>query len=630
MKLKLIWVMVALLGCQNLWGQSGLFIPANLQEAYRNGTRSPDGNPGKHYWQNHARYEIDLSIHPPDRLISGQEQILYFNTSPDTLKMLQFRLIQNVHRPAAKRDAAVDSGYYTDGMEIRELNIGGRKINPVYPAITPENNGTREMVPLDSPLLPGDSIRISIAWSYTLSDSRTTQPRDGVVDSTTFFIAYFYPRVDVYDDITGWNPQDFTEVQEFYNDFSDYRVRINVPHNTIVWATGQLLNRDAVLLDPIVKALDTARNSDRIVNILSRADSGNSTRGNGTQDWEFESDNTTDFAFGISDHYLWDATSLEVDSSSGRRIMIQTAYAPQSRDFRDVALVGRSVIRYLSSILPGIPFPFPDMTVFNGLSAMEYPMMVNDFSDPNPADMRTLTDHEISHSYFPFYMGTDESRYAFMDEGWATFFELMISGTQLGKEQADSLFADFYLGSYIHDQSLQTNHPIITPSGELSGKAYEYNSYGKPALAYLALRDLLGDSLFKVCLQQYMQRWHGKHPVPWDFFFSFNATSGLDLNWFWQNWFFSENYTGISIQDARVKKGICRVSLVNKGGFDCPVDLEFSFENGKDSLIHLSPAIWKKGNLFMFQSEFSDKPQSVRLLHGVFLQGDHSGDLKKL
>ena len=84
--------------------------------------------------------------------------------------------------------------------------------------------------------------------------------------------------------------------------------------------------------------------------------------------------------------------------------------------------------------------------------------------------------------------------------------------------------------------------PIITPGDAMTGSGFGNNMYGKAALGYLALKDLLGDALFKKCLHAYMNRWNGKHPLPWDFFNTFNNVSGKNLDWFWNNWFFSTDY----------------------------------------------------------------------------------------
>src|SRR5690349_17276687 len=175
-------------------------------------------------------------------------------------------------------------------------------------------------------------------------------------------------------------------------------------------------------------------------------------------------------------------------------------------------------------------------------------MMVNDGTQEDLAFAKFVAEHEIAHSYFPFYMGINESRYAFMDEGWATTLELLIGREDMPVETADKFYQRFRVDGWIHDRSQDEDLPIITPADVLRGAAYGNNAYGKPSLGYLAMMDILGDDLFKKCLHEYMARWNGKHPIPWDFFNSFNNTAGRNLNWFWNNWFFSNNYIDVAIQ----------------------------------------------------------------------------------
>ena len=321
--------------------------------------------------------------------------------------------------------------------------------------------------------------------------------------------------------------------------------------------------------------------------------------------WKWKAENVTDVAFGISNHYLWDATSIDVDSVTHRRVSVMAAYNDSSLDFKYAARVARFTLDKLSHELPAVPYPFLKITIFNGLSAMEYPMIVNDFTDADFEDMQSLTNHEVAHSYFPFFMGINESRYAFMDEGWAAFFELMLTREEMPKNVADKMWTNFYVKRWLRDNSPGVDLPIITPSNEMHDPAYERNSYGKPALAYLALQDLLGKDLFKKCLDEYINRWNGKHPLPYDFFNTFNNVSGQNLNWFFQNWFFGNNYNDIKIDDVFLYKGGAKITMSNPGGYAVPFDLRVSFLDKTSTVVHYTPAIWK---------DVANKPADKRII----------------
>jgi len=250
---------------------------------------------------------------------------------------------------------------------------------------------------------------------------------------------------------------------------------------------------------------------------------------------------------------------------------------------------------------------------------MEYPMMVNDFTDPDEHDMMSLTDHEVAHSFFPFFMGINESRYAFMDEGWAAFFELLQTREQMPVPEANALWSRFYVNRWITDNSPGVDLPIITPSNELKDPAYERNSYGKPALAYLALKDMLGDELFGKCLREYIRRWNGKHPTPYDFFNTFNNVAGKDLNWFWKNWFFENNYPDISLKEVYLHKGGVRFTLENPGGFAVPITLKLRFLDNTTALLHETPEIWKNKKQIQILYATKNNLVKVEVVHDVFL-----------
>jgi hypothetical protein len=223
---------------------------------------------------------------------------------------------------------------------------------------------------------------------------------------------------------------------------------------------------------------------------------------------------------------------------------------------------------------------------------MEYPMMVNDSSQPDPTFTRFIVEHEILHSWFPFHMGINEQRYGFMDEGWTTAFEYLIGTADLGKDRADNFFKQFRVARWIGSPTADGDLPIITPADAMAGSGYPENEYGKPALGYLALKDLLGDAEFSRVLHKFIADWHGKHTLPWDMFNSFNATTGHDLNWFFKSWYFDNGYIDLALDGVAQTSGGYNVIIRNVGGFVAPVNLVIQFTDGSTELLHQTPAIW--------------------------------------
>ena len=584
--IRTLLTLLLLAGLGHAAAAQALYMPRDIKAAFDKGTRAPDGRPGPRYWQNRARYDITVQAAPPARDIRGRETITYFNNSPDTLKQVVLRLLLNIHRPGVARDADASPNYLTTGLVIDTLQVGG---SPARPFPTDQGLGTVQSVRLPRTLAPRDSVKFTIAWHFPVS---IESGREGMIDPTTYFLAYFYPRIAVYDDYAGWDRLPFVDSKEFYNDFNDYTLRVQVPANYIVWATGTLQNPRQVLQPAAAKRLARSMTSDAVIHVATAADLAKNTitAQQPTNTWVWTARDISDVTFGLSNHYVWDAASVVVDAKAKRRASVQAAYADSTVDFRQSVKNAQYALGWFSNPgnWPGVAYPFPKMTAFQGFADMEYPMMVNDSPQEDPKFAQFVQDHEIAHTYFPFYMGINESRYAFMDEGWATTFELLIGRSENGTEAADKAYKQFRVNRWINDRSSVQDLPIITPSSELRG-GYGNNAYGKPSLSYLALKDMLGDALFKKALHEFMDRWHGKHPIPWDYFNSMNSATGQDLNWFFNNWFFTNGYIDLAVAPVTGPA----ITVQNIGGFAVPFDVAVEYTDGSRETLHQSPAVWQ-------------------------------------
>ena len=597
-----------------------LYQPRDIKQAFAKQTRAADGRPGPKYWQNTARYDITVQAAPPARDIRGREKITYFNNSPDTLKSLVIRLIQNIHQPGASREGDAAPAYLTAGVTIDSFAVAGQA-RP----FAGQGPATWKTVRLPQPLAPHDSVRLAFAWHFPIS---LESGREGMIDKTTFFLAYFYPRISVYDDYNGWDRLNFVDSKEFYNDFNDYTLRVQVPANYLVWATGTLQNPKQVLQPAAAKLLAKSLTSDAVLHVATAADLArkNITAPGPQNTWVWTAKDISDVTVGLSNHYVWDAASVVVDPATKRRASVQAAFADSTADFHAAVKNGQNALGWFSRNLPGVPYPFPKMTVFQGFADMEYPMMVNDSPEKDLTFAQLVEDHEIAHTYFPFYMGINESRYAFMDEGWATTFELLIGRAENGADKADEFYKKFRVNRWIHDPATAEDLPIITPSSELRA-GYGNNSYGKASLSYLALQDLLGEAKFKECLHEYMARWHGKHPIPWDYFNSMSSAAGQDLNWFFNNWFFTNNYIDLALDPVTTTAQGPAVTVRNVGGFAVPVTLRLTYADGTTATVHQSPAVWRANERQATIALPGTKAiRTVELVSGIYMDADESNN----
>lgn len=600
--------------CATVFAQNKLYVPVNIQAAYNKATRSISGLPGKNYWQNSADYTIKVNFDPKSRLLEGTVSIDYFNNSPDTLKQIWFKLYPNLYKEGVIRAMPVRPEDISKGVKISKVNMDGHDQDSTKLTI----DGTNMVVNI-LPLAPKTKTHFDIAYSYILN--KTSHIRTGQVDTGAFFIAYFFPRVAVYDDIDGWNQNPYRGSEEFYNDFGHFNLEVTVPGNYQVWATGNLVNTEQVYNSKIVKRINDAALSDKVTDIITEEDlqNGHISTDKPTNTWKFAADSVTDIAFAISDHYLWKASSLVVNPKTGRRTRVDAVFNTNHKDYFAVIGYARKTVEAMSYVFPKWPYPYPHETVFDGLDQMEYPMMVNDNPEEKVADAIELTDHEIFHTMFPFYMGINETKYGWMDEGWATIGEWTISPI------IDNTLTDtFGVPQYEAVSGKEADQPIMTLTTQLSGPSFEPDSYGKPGLGYLYVRDLLGNELFTKALHHYIQQWHGKHPMPYDFFNCINQGAGQNLNWFWERWYFDRDAADLAINNVTRQKNGYTITIANIGGKPIPVDVTLYYIDGSTQVIHQNISVWKEGN-----KTFSIAHRTHKRIKMIVLGSTYDPDIDK-
>ena len=573
-----------------IYSQQYSFMPKEISKAYQKVTRSADGNPGKNYWQNITNYKIKAVIEPSIRTLIGEETITYFNNSPDTLKKIIFKLYQNVHKKESARNIELDPNSLTDGIIISKINYDKTSLS-----LKPEDksvliNGTNMIVTLPVPLAPKSNTSFDINWSFEIPFP--ANPRTGAYDSTTFFIGYWYPKIAVYDDINGWDMHQHNGEHEFYNEYGKMDVEIEVPAGFGVWATGTLQNPSEVFEMKYLERYNKSQKSDSVISIISAEDLNNKNifkSKNGKTIWKFYADYIPDFAFGVSDHYLYDAVSTEIEK--GRRVLIQSAYNPESKFFFESALVAKKTIEMLSTDIPGVAYPYPTITVFNGDGGMEFPMIVNDGIFPSRLWDIYVTTHEISHMYFPFYVGTNETKYAWMDEGWAYMLPYDI---QLSFEPYDHRIRA--AKGYANFAGKENDIPMFGPSTLLRDPDLSMLSYYKPGVAYDILLGVLGKQKFKLAMKTYIERWNGKHPTPYDFLNCFGDAAGEDLSWYFNPWFLERGIPDVGISSVNQSSDKVEIRIMIKGNLPIPVAVKVKTETGDEIKLYETAYVWKKGN----------------------------------
>jgi hypothetical protein len=567
----------------SVYAQTQLPIEPVFQNTYQKGTRNINGKQGKNYWQNTSKYNLKVDFNPVSRLLKGSMEVTYTNNSPDVLNEIWFKLYPNLYKKGVPRKSKIAESDQGEGVAISKILANGKVITDF------KEDGTNMTVQVPA-VLPGKSIKFAINYSYTLN--KGSHMRTGQVDEGSHFVAYFFPRIAVYDDVDGWNKYPYTGAEEFYNDFDQFDAEVTVPGGYGVWATGDLKNPAEVFQKEIVARVAAAEKNDQVVDVITEQDLKDKkvTQTKPFNTFKFEAKNVTDFVFALSDHYLWKSSSLVVDPLTKRRTRVDAVFNPKHKDYYEVIDFARKTVEAMSYTFPKWPYPYNHETIFDGLDQMEYPMMVNDNPVDNRTDAITLTDHEIFHTMFPFYMGINETKYGWMDEGWATIGEWLIS------PMIDSTIVDEYgIQPTASTSGSKDDSPIMTFTPDLKGSASFTNPYPKPALGYLFIKDYLGDELFTKALHNYIKNWNGKHPMPYDFFNSMNEGSGKDLNWFWKRWFFDGGVTDMAIKSATKTDTGYAITIENKSSKPLPVDLTLTFDDGTTEKNHNTIGIWEKG-----------------------------------
>lgn len=565
-----------------------LYIPRNIQKAYKHGTRSTNGKPGPVYWQNNADYHLKIKFNPKTRLLEGSENIIYLNNSPDTLKTIVIRLYPDYYKKGNLRNVNIDAADESSGVKISLLKIGEKKYDFKDGV---QQEGTNLYV--RTKIAPASKTNLHIEWRYILN--KGSHIRTGQVDEGSYFIAYCFPRIAVYDDIDGWDRTEYLGNDEPYFDFGNFNAEISVPKNFMVWATGTLTNSKDVLSNKVYYMIERAMKSNEEVTIIDSNDIAqkNVTAQNKWNTFKFEAKNVPDFAFALSNHYMWQASSMDVYNTGTMRVLVGAAFNKTHKDYFDVHRASRKSIELMSFDFPGYPYPYEHITVFDGLDQMEYPMMVNDNPTSSWEELVTLTVHEIMHTYFPFMMGTNQTKYGWMDEGWATIGEWIISS------KIDSAIIDLYGIEDVNNLSgKEKDLPTIINSYHITDRSHFLNNYPKPALAYLYLRDWLGETEFKKSLLIYMNDWRGKHPMPHDFFNSFNISSGKNLDWYWKRWFYDWGYPDLAIENVVKETEGYKISIRAIGNKPVPVNISVEFADGTSEKLHHACNVWMHTDLF--------------------------------
>ena len=579
----------------------GLDIPASeaFDAAVARGTRTTTGAPGPRYWQQWTDYRLAAELNPISKRLTGQGTLTYHNRSPDTLQEVYVQLLHNIFAPGARHNT--DVPWSVEGVQLSRVTAQGQELKPSEKAGAGyEVDGTVMRITLPRPLPPGGSAALEFNWRLRIPPDGA--PRGGQ-DGEVFFINYWYPQMAVYDDLTGWQIDQYLGNAEFYMGYGNYDVTLTLPEGWLVTSTGSLVNPNEVLSAQTRARLDSAGHAPGIIRVVTEADRapGTSTAAgtNGKLTWRFHADSVRDVSWATSSKYLWDATNAAVGDLNGDGRADTTAiyafYRPELRasHWDQSARYSRHSVEFFSRHL--LPYPYSHMTAVDGPTScggMEYPMMTCIGGQWDTLGLYEVTTHEIGHMWFPMLIGSDEKRYAWMDEGLTQF------------DQSQSM-ADFFKGFDDEERNRRNYLNFAETGGEVelmrhgdrypTYGAYGVASYYKPATMLVALRGVLGPETFNKAFTEYAKRWEYKHPAPSDFFNTFEDVSGQDLSWFWRTWLYETWKLDQAIDTVIVAGDSLEVVVENRERAVMPVHLAVTRTDGKVQTLTLPADVWFGG-----------------------------------
>ncbi len=577
-----------------------------LDLAPPNAYRPASGMPGPLYWQQRADYTIRAGLDTATHTIRGDETIRYTNNSPDTLRFVWLQLDMNAGSPDTRFAPLVnprfrpEPGFHAGATieRVQSIRAAAPATRPAVTTLTWRVNSTMMRVDLDRPLPPHSVTLIAIAWHHQVPRFGRTG-REQFPAGWLYQVAQWYPRLAVYDDVRGWNTDQYIGSSEFYLEYGDFDVTLTLPAGYSVAGTGVLRNALEVLPATIRARLAAAAHSDTIVHIITADEIGTPAllppRTGATRTWHFTATNVRDFAWGTAPNFVWDATSWD-------GILMQAFYPPTVADvWKTAADMNRHAVMIHSR---WFHYPWPTAISVEGpVGGMEYPMITFDNAE-NEKELYYTIAHEHGHEWFPMMVGSDERLYPWMDEGFNTFIDwftfrdryptdtVRIQSLEFGSMRAYQGFLRTYRG--VETPILESQDR--SPNGFMAG----WNAYGKPAVALHFLREQVVDSTaFDDAFREYVRRWAFKHPQPADFFRTMNNALGEDLSWFWRGWFMRSDHLDQAV-DSVVQRDsagqtLTRAFLSSRLEMVAPVELLVSSGDSSTRTVKLPVETWLRG-----------------------------------
>jgi hypothetical protein len=561
------------------------------------------GQPANSYFQQKLDYKIKARLDDVTHTVLGNVEILYTNQSSNNLDTIWFHLWPNAYSgrntPLCKqklnnRDASL---YFADDAAKGRIDsisflVEGRPVK----TYAKDQNPEMVALVLNQELKSGQSTTISTSFKVKVPDAKFSRMgREG----DAYYMTQWYPKPAVYDN-NGWHPMPYLDQGEFYSEFGNFEVELDVAANYIVAASGVLLNESEN---------EKMRKLSSLYGSTMPTSDGAPASSSERKTLRYRLTNAHDFAWFADKQFQVSLDSVIL--TSGKKVAVAVYHTPKKSElWKEANSYSANGLKFLSDAIGD--YPYETFTVVDGrISAgggMEYPSITILNSPSDAESLERVLIHELGHNWFYGALASNERDHPWMDEGINSYYEQLYMAKARKSDPASqssrlSNQLEKILGQSLNEDSLMNllfdvacfdhnDQPIDTKSEEFTSFNYGVIAYMKTARAMGFLYDYLGEELATKCMHNYYNEWKFRHPQPADIQSSFEKTSSMDLDWFFKDLLSTNNPLRICITATEIDK---QIKIERKKGPKTP--LEIAGHNGenlwippfdKDTTINLS------------------------------------------
>ncbi len=526
----------------------------------------------QNYWQQRVVYDMVIDFDVENNRFSGTQKLTYFNNSPDTLYRVFYHLYFNAFQPKSmmdKRSRTIEDpdGRVTDRIsKLDESSIGYHKINSLTQdkqKISYKIEGTVLEVELAKPILPKKSTTLMMRFQSQVPIQIRRSGRDNA-EGIEYSMAQWYPKMAEYD-ARGWHAHPYVG-REFYAPWGDFKVTLSIDKNYVVAATGVLQNPNEIGYGYENKDVKVKRKGKKLT-------------------WKFEAKKVHDFVWAADPDYTH--TTAQV-TNGGPLLHFFYEKREKTTAWEQLPEITVKAFEYIEENFGKYPYPHYSI-IQGGDGGMEYPMATLITGHRNIKSLAGVTVHEALHSWYQGLLATNESYYAWMDEGFTTYasaetMSQLFENTNRTQERNYKTYT--YLTTTGKEEPLSTHSDHF-----VTNLAYGLGSYYKGAIALAQMNYIIGKDVTARALKKYYYQWRFKHPNANDWIRTFEKESGLELDWYLDYWVNTTHTIDYAVDTVTEVAGKTMITLKRENKMPMPVDVYVTFADGTKKIYYAPLAI---------------------------------------